>query len=280
MEANENKRNTECMLYGSPHCALLNEESCEKCFFAKLEEEQQLEAAEDICYIAQALPEEGVEPVMKGEECALCRRERGEEAETAKATCFAQLDMGHEHPLAGAEKDGKYDRAASMVIPVQLPACGECRKRLNLQYYLPLSLGVLTALIGLIVTAIEPVRIPLSRAGRALPFLVFLIFVFLGVIVESVSKKLLSERVERTMNTREKRIPALAELVKRGWFAVGKKDGMIPFTFTNERLPSGILTGENQRELLEKIRDLGVEGVRLMRERAGKKEAPEEKTGE
>lgn len=275
MEENENRKdNRSCILHGSPHCALLNEESCATCYIGKLPLEKQAEAAEDIYYIAEALPEEGVDGIMTSGVCALCRTGRGEEAEEAgEATRFAQIDMGHEHPekpaKPGEKTDSKYDRGASMVIPVQLPVCDKCRTRLNMLYYLPIALGVLVALAGLVLMAIEPIRVPLARYGKAVPFLVFLIFVFLGVIVESIAKKTLRVRIERTMNTRAKRIPALAPLLKKGWFVIGSREGMLPFTFTAERLPSGILTGEGQQEQIAEILSLGKEGIGILKQRMG-----------
>lgn len=262
-----NLKNPDCVLCGTPHCALLNQKDCEKCNISRLNKEEQIKAGEDIYYLADALPEKGVEDIMNSEVCALCRTRSGEgEAEAEKATRYAQVDMGHVHPLVKPEEKetGKYKRAASMVIPVQLPVCDDCRRRLNMLYYLPLGIGVITALIGLVVTSIEPVRIPLTRYGRILPFLIFLIFVCLGVIFGSIAQRILRIRVERCMNTRAKRIPALAELVKKGWFPIGDKNGMLPFTFIKQKLDSGLLTGQNQEELLRKIRAYGKEGVGML----------------
>ena len=257
----------DCILSGSPHCALLNYASCDKCYVSKLSREEQLGAGEDIFFIADALPEGGAESIRDSKTCALCRTKNGEEA--GEATRYAQIDLGHKHPLfPDGEKTGrKYDRATSMVIPVQLPVCDSCRKRLNMLYYLPLTLGVLCALAGLVLTSLEKVRTALAQYGRVLPFLVFLIFVFLGVIVECVVKKALSVRIERTMNTRAKRIPALADLIKRGWFVIGAEDGMLPFTFIRERLPYGILTGDDQKAKLNSVRALGSEGALVLKQR-------------
>ncbi|GEM_PF-117601 len=258
--------NPDCAFCGTPYCALLNQKNCSKCYMSKLDTGEQIKAGEDLFFIADALPENGVEDIMNSEDCALCRP--GEDEIPGKATRYAQFDMGHIHPLvpAGEKENGKYKRAASMVIPVQLPVCDDCRKKLNLLYYLPLGLGVLTAALGLILTSLEPVRLTLTRYGRIIPFLVLLIFVCFGVIIAAIARRALRIRIERSMNTRAKRIPALAELVKRGWFPIGRKDGMISFSFTKEKLDSGILTGNNQTEPLEKIRSFGKEGVALVAE--------------
>ena len=279
----DKSNNPNCMLCGSPHCALLNEESCEKCRIGALPLDKQAEAAEDIFRIAEALPDEGVEPIMEAGECAFCRAKLARGGETGAETGadgaengadgvdfrYAQMDMAHEHPDFAPDKqtDAKYDRSTSMIVPVQLPICDDCRGRLNLMYYLPMALGVLVALVGLVVTSLEPVRLPLTRAGRALPFLVFLIFVFLGVIVESIVKKILRDRVERSMTAREKRIASLADMLKKNWFTVGIRDGIPAFTFTADKLPGGIVTGPDQKKLIEQIRALGKEGIGLMKQK-------------
>ena len=137
----------DCMLYGTPYCALLNQESCGHCFVAKLEAKDQLKVAEDILHIAEALPEDGLEDIMNGEDCALCRVKTGEEPN--KAETFAQMDMGHLHPTAeiGDKLGGSYDRGTAMTVPVQLPVCKSCRKKIDRVSYLPLALGCLSALI-------------------------------------------------------------------------------------------------------------------------------------
>lgn len=258
--------NPDCAFCDSPYCALLNQKNCKKCCMSKLEPEEQIKAGEDIFFVAEALPENGLEDIMNAKECAICRP--GEDEAPGEAQRYAQFDMGHIHPLVPADQkeNGRYKRAASMVIPVQLPVCDDCRHKLNLLYYLPLGIGVLIAALGLVATSLEAVRIPLTRYGRIIPFLVFLISVCIGVIVACIVNRMLRRRIERSMNTRAKRIPALSELVKNGWFPIGRKDGMISFSFTKEKLDSGLLTGENQREALEKIRGFGREGVALVAE--------------
>lgn len=259
MESNLN--NKDCRLYGSPYCAVLNQKSCEECRISKLEPACQLKAAEDILHIAEALPEDGLESIANGGDCALCRVKAGVEPNRARS--FAQMDMGHMHPTAKiGDKLGKgYDRGTAMTIPVQLPVCDDCRKKIGRVSYLPLALGCLAALIGLVLVSIEPVRSALAKHGRSLPFLVFLIFVFIGIIIESLVKRAINKKNALTINSRSKRINAIAPLINKGWFAIGERSEGIPFIFTKKELESGILTGENQKELLDEIRSAGKAGI-------------------
>lgn len=255
--------NNECRLHGSPYCALLNQKNCESCFVSKLEAKDQLKAAEDILHIAEALPEDGLESIINGEDCALCRVKTGEKPNNAET--FAQMDMGHLHPTAeiGDKLGGGYDRGTAMTVPVQLPVCESCRRKIGKKSYLPLALGCLSALVGLALASLEPVRSALTKHGRILPFLVFLIFVFIGIIIECLVKRSLDKKNALSVNTRSKRISAIAPMLERGWFAIGERSE-IPFIFTKNKLDSGILTGENQRELLDEIRGMGKAGINAL----------------
>ncbi len=270
----KNMDNKSCRLYGTPHCALLNQKSCESCRISGLSPQEQLMAAEDIYYMAEALPQDGLESIISSGHCALCRKKGREGEEANAASMFAQMDMGHLHPVAkiGDKLSGGYDRGTAMTIPVQLPVCESCRKKIGVKSILPLALGCLIALIGLLVSSLEPMRSALASRARILPFIVFLIFVFIGVIVESLVRRALGVKNERTINTRVKRIPALAPLLDKGWFAIGELNDGMPFVFTKKRLDSGILTGENQRELLDEIRAMGKEGIALQRTAKGEEE--------
>ena len=181
-------KNDACMLHGTPYCALLNRKNCESCNILKLSSENQLKAAEDILYIAEALPEGGVESMTSSVHCALCRpKSDGSEANAADGG-YALLDLGHLHPTAkvGEKLGAHYDRGTAMTVPIQLPVCRSCRRKISAIRHVPLALGCISAALGLVITSLEAVRVPLTKHGRILPLLVFLIFVFLGVIIESL----------------------------------------------------------------------------------------------
>lgn len=120
--------------------------------------------------------------------------------------------------------------------------------------FVPIIVGVVFAAVGLVLTIIEPVRAALARFGAAIPFLFFLMFVFIGIIAESLLRITYTKRVERRMNTRASRIAKLSALTKLGWFPVHGSENGIRYTFTDKPLESGILTGRGQRELLDDIR--------------------------
>ena len=248
----ESYTKTECKLHGTPYCAALNMKNCADCFASKLDSEQQEALIEDIGYIAAALPEDGIESFLDEPECMLCKGN-----EKGKPEFFAQLSMGHDHPTVDyldEKSNKKYKRSTARLIPVQLPACRKCRSLLMQSYFVPIIVGVVFAAAGLVLTIIEPVRAALARFGAAIPFLFFLMFVFIGIIAESLLRISYTKRVERRMNTRASRIAKLSALTKLGWFPVHGSENGIRYTFTDKPLESGILTGRGQRELLDDIR--------------------------
>lgn len=160
--------------------------------------------------------------------------------------------MGHDHPTVDyldEKSNKKYKRSTAMLIPVQLPACRKCRSLLMQSYFVPIIVGVVFAAAGLVLTIIEPVRAVLRGSARD-PFLFFLMFVFIGIIAESLLRISYTKRVERRMNTRASRIAKLSALTKLGWFPVHGSENGIRYTFTDKPLESGILTGRGQRERL------------------------------
>lgn len=244
--------NTECILNGSPFCALQNTAECGKCALNKLTDDEKYAAVDDMIETAKALPEDGILNI-KGDECALCRRE------PKKASRFALIDMGHKNPAAeaGSPLSNGSDRGGALTVPVELPVCGACVRRIKTMSYLPKVLALAIVLGGLILVALEPVRLALVKYSPLLPVLIFLIFVFLGIIVDTVVKRLVSKRIERSTNVRTRRVAALYGLVSRGWFVIGEKNGVPPYVFVGEKLDSGFMTGDGRDALLETIRREG-----------------------
>ena len=69
--------NADCPLYGSEYCAALNMESCEKCTVDCTDEEKTARVKQDLADMAALLPEDGMAKLFTGEECVLCKGEKG-----------------------------------------------------------------------------------------------------------------------------------------------------------------------------------------------------------
>lgn len=238
-----------CMLSGTPHCRLLNAKSCSSCSVRKKDKQTQQQIMEDIRTIAAAMPYGGLEEIKNGESCCLCIDEKN-----TTDGGYARFPLAHLHPKTTDEISKDYKRDVSIVVPVQLPICKKCRKRIGLMNFLPICLGTGIALaIVLCVVCINPLREMLAAAGRAIPMLVSLIGVFLGIIASSLSKMILYNSLSKKAELNPSRIAAIASLINEGWFVVPNSELELPFTCSSKPMKSGILTCSNQEEIIERI---------------------------
>lgn len=240
-----------CLLSGTPHCTLLNASSCKNCYVRKLNHEDQKLVMEDIRMIAAAMPYGGVEKYMDASECALCAADR----RTADGG-YARFDIGHLHPTASEERKGgqrKYKRDAGLVIPIQLPVCKKCKRRIQLINFLPLAMGIIVAFAGFIAVSIRPIFTELSKLGRPIPLLFALIAVFLGIIVGNILKIRLTNSASNKTYISPERIKAISELIDEGWFVIPSNELDLPYTFSKSEMRSGLLTGRDQEQVIEEI---------------------------
>ncbi len=240
-----------CLLSGTPHCTLLNSNSCKDCFVRKLSREDQKLVMEDIKMIAAAMPYGGVEKYMDEDKCLLCASER----RTADGG-YARFDLGHLHPTALEERKGgsrKYKRDTGLVVPLQLPVCKKCKRRIQLINFLPLAVGVIIAFAGFIAVSSQPLFTTLSKLGRPIPLLFSLIAVFLGIIVGNILKIRLTNSASTKTYISPERIKAISELIDEGWFVIPSNELDLPYTFSKNEMRSGLLTGRNQEQVIEEI---------------------------
>lgn len=240
-----------CLLSGTPHCTLLNSSSCKDCFVRKLSREDQRLVMEDIKMIAAAMPYGGVEKYMCEDKCMLCASER----RTADGG-YARFDIGHLHPTASQErKNGsrEYKRDAGLVVPIQLPVCKKCRRRIQRINFLPLAVGIIIAFAGFIAVSSKPLFTNLSRLGRPIPLLFALIAVFLGIIAGNILKIRLTNSASNKTYISPERIKAISELMNEGWFVIPGNELDLPYTFSKNEMRSGLLTGRNQEQVIEEI---------------------------
>ena len=249
------KTNTNCIFLNTPACGLFNARDCESCPMSAVPPENMADADKDMRTMCETLPEDGTEPLFYADECVLCKG-----SSKGRPAGFAQLNMAHINPNVsgsqGAERNGKTDkkRETRFVVPVQLPVCVACRRRLMLKHNLPLLICVIFAALALLVTSIGSIRTALTAVARVLPFVVFAAIVLLGVGIALIVKNRLAADIKRNTKTDPAQIKQLEKMLKKGWFSLpmGQKEAGI--TFTGSRLANGILTGCNQKELINAVR--------------------------
>lgn len=255
----KNKRKIDkenCMLYGTPHCRLLNMQSCKDCYIAKLSKEEQRSAMEDIATVAAAMPYGGMEAISEGEKCALCKRGRISKPDGG----YARFCLGHLNPNAPDEENSKgHKRSTALVVPVQLPVCRSCRANITKLNFIPLLVGMLVAIIGVAAVSFTPLKATLEKSGRIIPFLISLISIFVGIIVGSLVRGFIIGRISSQTTLTPNHIPGIKELIEDGWFVISNSELSIPFTFSEAKMAQDIMTCENQEETISEIIKWGEE---------------------
>ena len=241
-----------CLLSGTPHCRLLNMESCDKCFVDKLSEDDQKLVMEDICTVAAAMPYGGMEKLMYDDGCSRCADDEPNAADGG----YVRFSIAHLHPTASEERpkgSKAYKRDTSIVVPVQLPVCKKCKKRIQLINFLPLCLGICIAAIVFAVVSTRSVFETLTKSGRIIPLLVALIGVLAGVVIANIVKVRLTNSAANKVFLEPGRIRSISELMNEGWFVVPSSELEMPYTFSKTPMKHGLLTCEDQEELIEEI---------------------------
>ena len=240
-----------CLLHGTPHCRLLNMESCNSCYIRNLSEKDQRKAMEDIRMAAAAMPVGGMESLRQDDECAFCRGMKN-----PADGGYALFDIGHLNPKAIDErKNGRkaYKRDVSIVVPVQLPVCRHCKRRIQLINYLPLVIGLIIAALSFFIVISKPVYGALNKQGRIIPVLAALIGVLLAVAIANLVKMILKNTGERKTVLRPGTLKPIEKLRSEGWFVIESGEFDIPLTFSKEGLKNGIMTGGDQENNINEI---------------------------
>lgn len=240
-----------CLLHGTPHCRLLNMESCNSCYIRELSEADQRKAMEDIRMAAAAMPVGGMESLRQADECAFCRG-----AKNPADGGYALFDIGHLNPKAMNErKRGRkaYKRDVSIVVPVQLPICRRCKRRIQLINFLPLAIGLIIAALSFFIVISKPVYDALNKQGRIIPFLAAVIGILLAVAIANLIKMILKNTGERKTVLRPGTLKPIEKMRREGWFVIESGEFDVPLTFSKEGLNNGIMTGGNQESIINEI---------------------------
>lgn len=240
-----------CLLYGTPHCRILNMESCNSCYIHNLCEDDRRKAMEDIRMIAAAMPVGGMEELKESDECAFCRGMKN-----PADGGYALFDIGHLNPKAMNERkkgNKAYKRDVSLVVPVQLPICRRCRRRIQLINFLPLVIGLIIAALSFIIITSEPVYGALNKFSRIIPVLASAIGVLLAIAIASLVKMILKNTGERKTVLRPGTLKPIEKMRSEGWFVIESGEFDIPLTFSKKGLKTGIMTGGDQENNIREI---------------------------
>ena len=187
--------NADCPLYGSEYCAALNMESCEKCTVDCTDEEKTARVKQDLADMAALLPEDGMAKLFTGEECVLCKGEKG------KREYYAFFDMGHpgarKHRTKGLLGLLKKEPRFGSLLPAQVSCCKECKQRITRLSYVKGLIIAAFLLSGLIVLSLRSVNEPLMAITHGLPFYIFAAWAIIGIAVAEIAQKRIGKHIQQ-----------------------------------------------------------------------------------
>lgn len=219
------EKNTECALYGTEECALLNASGCLGCSVGKMNESDQRSMKNGLSRLREAAPEETVLPLYTSDTCLLCK---GEEGSKGRAECYALFDMSKEDPAGdwsfNIGKKKLVTKTGFMLLPLQVSSCKSCRRRYHMAEFLPIVASLVIAALGLVIATVKPVYNKLYTMAAWAPAAVFagsvVIALVAGRLLRSALIKSFGKHTEFDMSN----IPQVAELEARGWKQAAKDE--------------------------------------------------------
>ena len=167
-----NLTDTECRLYGSKSCALLNMRSCEECPLKGRVADEQI--ITDLKLFCDLQPEGSVAQLFESKTCTLCKTEP-----KGARTGYAIFDMAHAEPKNLSKRRFWSKDATGFLVPLQFACCTACRRRMLLIAYLPLIVPILLTGIALPLVTVEHTAEALRAVAGWFPLLI-VAFAILG----------------------------------------------------------------------------------------------------
>lgn len=230
--------NADCPLYGSEYCAALNMESCEKCTVDCTDEEKTARVKQDLADMAALLPEDGMAKLFTGEECVLCKGEKG------KREYYAFFDMGHpgarKHRTKGLLGLLKKEPRFGSLLPAQVSCCKECKQRITRLSYVKGLIIAAFLLSGLIVLSLRSVNEPLMAITHGLPFYIFAAWAIIGIAVAEIAYRGMKRSYAKRTYLNVMNAPMLAELKEKGWFELFAEHGVSRLVFSKKPMSHGL----------------------------------------
>lgn len=238
--------NTECKLYRTKYCTLLNMPSCGECFAALGEQDS---IKNDLDVLIGLMPNGGVSNLFESKGCLLCK---GENAN--KQDCYALIDMGHKEPVR--EKRNaigiKSKTRVGSMVPLQIASCSACRRRMRTLDYLPVACPTVAAAIMLVLFAVPSISNAISAIHAVLPFGIFLAVTGIGAVLGMLITKTKRKEYAKVMHLNVMELPTLREMGEKGWFPLNVSRNKEPrLIFVNKRMRMGVATCERQSALFE-----------------------------
>lgn len=225
---------TECALYGTKSCALLNMQDCDKCPLKGRVADPAIH--DDLKLFCTLQPEGTVASLFESETCTLCKDEP-----KGKPTSFAVFDMAHTEPKKLAKRRWLYKQQTGFMVPLQFACCSECRRRILLQSYLPLIAPIVLTVIALPFVMIEHFAQAMRAVAGWLPFAVVIAAIVGGYGLGKLLAYLFKRKCEAGMYMDVRTHPFVAAMTEKGWRPLFN-DRTAHLAFTKKRIDRGLGT--------------------------------------
>ena len=225
---------TECALFGTKSCALLNMQDCDKCPLKGRVADPAIH--DDLKLFCELQPEGTVAQLFESETCTLCKDEP-----KGKPTSFAVFDMAHTEPKQLARRKWLSKHETGFMVPLQFACCSKCRRRILLQSYLPLITPIVLTLIVLPFVMIEHFAQIMRQAAPWLPLAVVLAAIVGGFAVGKLLAYLYKRKVEPDMYIDVRTHPFVTAMTEKGWRPLFN-DRAAHLAFTKKRIDRGLGT--------------------------------------
>ena len=237
-----NLTDTECTLYGTKSCALLNMRSCESCPLKGRVADEQIKR--DLKLFCDLQPEGTVAQLFESKTCTLCRHEP-----KGKPTSFAVFDMAHTEPKTLAQSKGLAKllrkQMTGFMVPLQFACCTACRRRILLTAYLPLIVTILMTALALPLVAIEHTAEKLRAVAPWLPLAIVALAIVGGYGLGKLLSYLYKRRSENVMYTDVREHPFVLAMQEKGWRPLFN-DRQPHIAMTKKRVDHGLGSAESR----------------------------------
>lgn len=232
--------NTACRLYNTDYCRMLHMVNCDSCTVASRNKASMDDLIRDLDALRALLPEDGIEELFLTNRCVLCKKQ-----EPNPRTCYALLDLGnHEPKREGTNFLGiKTKLRTGSLLPVQLAACDDCKKRFaKLDYVVPFWVTG-AGVVSIALLSYRTIREFFMAYGAWVPFVVFAAVMLAALCVGMLLRKSRLKRFASLMHLDVMEIEKLKKLKELGWFELNEKKQYTKLIFNKKRLRQGVFTG-------------------------------------
>ncbi len=223
---------TECTLYDTKSCALLNMRTCDECPLKGRVADPEIHR--DLRLFCDLQPEGTVAKLFESKTCTLCRKEP-----KGATSCYAVFDMAHEEPKKLAKRRILSRQSTGFMVPLQFACCSKCRRRILIEAYLPLIVPIVLTACVLPFIMIERLAQTLRQISTWLPLILALCALVGGYAIGKLLSVLYRNKCRALMYTDVREHPFVLEMEEKGWRPLFN-DRKPHLAFTRKRIAKGL----------------------------------------